>query len=254
MYYPPPITATKFYVRHRENYPETTIHDAIRRGFDEMGIEVVPYYWFEDIDKFEDLGPTVGIGGYIGDVVRGLLKLGCPIPENVDYPEQLQEYLGRKIWQGTIADVQRSIHPIFVKPVPHKLFTGFVWQNDAASRRHIVTQPDTVEVWLAEPVEFISEYRSFILHGEILDCRLYKGDWSAAPSKKVVEEATAKMVPHAPVAFCLDWGVTADGRTLLVEMNEAYSFGLYGLNPCWAAHMLSARWYQMTLKFGQTDK
>jgi hypothetical protein len=237
--------ATKFYVRHREGYPETEIQDFARRGFWLMGVELATFEWGDDIDNMTDLGPTVGIAGYIGDVRRALTKIGRPIPENVDYPEQLTEYLGRRIWSSTLSEVQRSIQPLFVKPMEHKAFTGFVWNNDAESRRRIVLQRDDTPVWIAEPVNFVAEYRSFIMHGEILDCRLYKGDWSKAPSRSVVEEAAAKMVPHGPAAFSLDWGVTDDGRTLLVEMNDSFSLGHYGLHPGYVAHMLSARWYEM---------
>jgi len=54
------------------------------------------------------------------------------------------------------------------------------------------------------------------------------------------------MGKKAPNAYCLDWGVLQDGRTVLVEMNEGYAFGHYGLNPISYARMLSARWFEMT--------
>jgi len=50
---------------------------------------------------------------------------------------------------------------------------------------------------------------------------------------------------QAPWAYCLDWGIDEKGRTLLVEMNDGYAMGHYGLNPALYARMLSARWYQM---------
>jgi len=236
--------ATKFYIRHREGYPEEP-QDSARRGFWMMGVELGSYEWIDDIDKITDLGPTVGIAGYIGDVHRALRTMGLPIPENVDYPKELTEYLGRNIRLGTLSEVTRSSARVFMKPVEHKSFTGFVWENDAVSRRKIILHPLDTPVWIADTVKIVSEYRSFILRGEILDCRLYLGDWSKAPSRSVVEVATAKMVPYAPVAFCLDWGVTEAGETILIEMNEGFSFGPYGLHPGHVAHMLSARWFQM---------
>lgn len=241
------IDATKFYIRHREGYPETEMQEYARRGFWTLGIETAPFTWIDDIDSLEDLGSTVGVAGYIGDVHRGLTKLGKSIPPNIDYPPSLHEFLGRKIWAGTLNEVRGSVSKLFVKPREHKLFTGFVWHPlDRDSRMRVVIQHDDCPVWIAEPVEFVSEYRSFILNQDIIDVRKYKGDWSKAPDRDIVERAV-KAMESPPHAYCLDWGVTSDGRTLLVEMNEGFAFGHYGLHPVSYARMLSARWMEMTI-------
>lgn len=239
------MIATKFYIRHREGYPETELGDYARRGFWTLGVETSRFEWVDDIDLIEDLGPTVGICGYIGDVHRGLKKLNKNIPANVDYPDALQDFFGRKIWRGTLWEVRSSISKLFVKPLEHKAFTGFVWNNDIESRRKIVTHSDDCIVWISEPVEFVSEHRSFILNDEIIDCRRYKGDWSKAPDKNILETATAAMAKYAPRAYILDWGVTSNNETILVEMNEGFSFGGYGLHPVDYAKMLSARWNEL---------
>lgn len=243
-----PIEATKFYIRHREGYPETVLGDYARRGLAECGIELGTFEWVDDIDGMSDLGPTVGVAGYIGDVHRALKVMGRPIPVNVDYPKWLMHTLHRNIRRGFLGEVRASLDPVFIKPVQHKEFTGMVWEGRAEDRRKIVTQPDDIEVWISDPVMFKAEFRSYILNDVVLDVRLYKGDWSLAPDRKVVEDAVATLAlqKQAPRAYCLDWGIDRHGRTLLVEMNEGYSMGHYGLNPALYARMLSARWYEMT--------
>lgn len=237
--------ATKFYIRTREDLPENEMFFYARRGFSLLGVETVPFTWGDDIVAMEDLGPTVGISGYIGDVRTGLRKLGRPIPAALDYPEPLKPFLGRRIWESSLGAVRSGIDTVFVKPHEQKLFTGFVWSNDIASRmRTFAFQSDT-PVWCAEVVDFVSEWRSFVLRQEVLDCRPYRGDWSVAPTKAVVTEAVAAMGPGAPAAYALDWGVTRDGRTLLIEQNDATALGHYGLNPVSYARMLSARWYEL---------
>ena len=241
------IEARKFYIRHREEYPETVLGDYSRRGFAECGVELDSFEWVDDIDNMCDLGPHVGVSGYIGDVHRALTRLGRPIPVNVDYPGPLRHTLGRTIRRGLLGEVRASNTPVFIKPVQHKEFTGMVWYNRAEDRRKIVTQPDDVEVWISDFVYFRAEFRSYILRDKVLDVRIYKGDWSLAPDRKVVEEAVELMalVKQAPLAYCLDWGVDEKGRTLLVEMNDSFAFGHYGLNPALYSRMLSARWYEM---------
>lgn len=239
------VEATKFYIRYREGQPETEMQYYAYLGFRTLGIETASFDWIDDINAMPDLGSTVGIAGYIGDVQRGLEQISKVIPPNIDYPEELQDFLGRKIWDSTLAEVRASTSPLFVKPLEHKAFTGFVWQADRASRMRIVTHSDECPVWVSEPVEFVAEYRAMSLYRQIVGCRLYKGDWSKVPDKDIVEAGQKAMGRKAPNAFCLDWGVTADGRTLLVEMNDGYSFGHYGLSPVSYARMLSARWFQM---------
>lgn len=241
------IKARKFYIRHREGYPETEMQDCARRGMWEQNVETAAFEWTDDIDNMADLGPEVGIAGYIGDIWRGLKKLGVPIPPNVDYPEKLTDFLGRKIWQGTLGEVRASTSPLFVKPVEQKLFTGFLWQgaSDFQSRRRVVTHPDETPCWISEPAQMVAEFRSMILYRRILDVRRYKGDWSKAPSRDIIEAAVRAMGRKAPHSYCLDWAVTDDGRTILVEMNEGYAFGHYGASHINYAKMLAARWWQL---------
>lgn len=104
---------------------------------------------------------------------------------------------------------------------------------------------DSTPVWTSAPINFVSEYRTFILHNQILDCRRYKGDWSKAPNKAVVESAVEMMAKVAPAAYCLDFGVTDIGQTLLVEANDGFAMGPYGLAPPHYACMIAARWRQM---------
>jgi hypothetical protein len=241
-----PIEATKFYVRHREDYPETEVLDYSRRGFWELNCEVKPYYWIDDLDGLTDLSPTVGVSGWIGDIHRALTLMGKKIPINVDYPEELKEFLGRNIRTGTLGEVRNHIARVFVKPQEQKAFQGFVWENDSLSRGRIVVHSDEVPVLIADPLVIKSEYRSFIMRDKVRDVRRYKGDYSLAPDKKVVEAAVKKMKGHSPVAYCLDWGITDDNKTVLVECNEGFSFGHYGMAPSMYARMLSARWHEMT--------
>lgn len=225
-------------------------------GFSKLGAEIVPFHWIDDIDSIEDLGPETMIVGYIGDVWRGLRKLGKTIPDSIDYPECLTRYLGRNIVQKTLGEVRQSDKRMFVKPVEHKLFTGFVWEGrkDALSRRRVVQLEDNTEVLTSQPLKMLSEYRAMILDGDILDVRRYKGDWSLAPHRPTVEHAVEDFEKAgSPAAYTLDFAVIesepdnspTDYSTVLVEANDGYAFGSYGLTPEAYASCLAARWKEM---------
>lgn len=240
-----PVEVKKFYIRYREGVPETEMNYAAQEGFCQLGVETAPFTWHADVDDImHDLAPDVGLSGYIGDVWKGLARLGKPTPPAFDYPSELQHLLGRRVQRTTLGQVRSSVMPIFIKPVEHKVFTGFVHRCDGESRMRVVTCPDKLEVWTSEVVEFVSEHRVFILRGEILDVRRYKGNWSTAPNREVVEHAV-RLWKTAPAAACLDVGVTSSGQTLLVEANDGFAFGNYGLTSTCYARMLSARWFEL---------
>lgn len=180
----------------------------------------------------------------IGSVKKAVIHLGFPELEEIDYPEDLEGYYGRKIWTDNLKSVYmgQDKWPIFVKPKRQKLFTGKFIQ----STRDVIGlgADESIECWCSEPVDFVSEWRCFVRYGEILDVRLYKGTWEILPNPGVIRSAI-KAYESAPNAYGIDFGVTSDGRTLVVEVNDAFSLGSYGLAPIKYAQLLATRWYQI---------
>lgn len=239
------MTVSKFYIRYREDAPESEPQAVAERGFRERGVETVPFYWGTDIDEATDLGPTVGVAGYLGDVWRALAKLGVPRPPSLDYPPELQDFLGRRIERMPLSEARKITNrKMFVKPVTQKLFTGFVCEGTFSDQRRMGPYEGDEDVWVSDSVNFVSEYRCFVLRGEILDARRYKGDWGKVVDRGVVEAAVGAWT-SCPVAYTLDFGVTEEGKTLLVEVNDGYAMGTYGLNPALYAQMLEARWEEL---------
>lgn len=239
------MTVAKFYVRYREDVPETEMQAVALHGFRQRGVETAPYFGFGDIQGLGDLGPDVGLTGYIGDVWEALDKARAPRPPSLDYPEELRPFLGREVRRSDLDTVRSITHRrIFVKPMKQKLFTGFVTTGEFADQIRLGTYDGSEEVWVSDPVGFVSEYRCFVLRGKVLDARHYKGDWGVAINRKTVE-AAVEAWSSAPVAYVLDFGATDDGRTLLVEVNDSFAMGSYGLRPELYAAMLEARWEEM---------
>jgi hypothetical protein len=62
----------------------------------------------------------------------------------------------------------------------------------------------------------------------------------------IVSEAIRHWGASAPAGYGVDFGVNADGKTLLVEVNEGYSLGCLGLSAVTYSHLLEARWSELT--------
>lgn len=213
-------------------------------GFRQLGWEIEKYRLVEQIPS--DDPEDVVVGG-IGNVRSHLKRLGCKTPEmEMDYPEELRPYLGRNIWEGSIEELVKdeSKWNVFIKPKAEtKKFTGKVVRS-LGDFTGLVDPAQPTPVWISEIVDFKAEWRCFVRYAEVLDARLYKGDWSACLDKSVVLQAVADF-KSAPAAYALDFGTDADGKTKLVEVNDGHSLGSYGLHPLKYAKFLAARWAQM---------
>lgn len=140
-----------------------------------------------------------------------------------------------------------EVAPVFIKPA-HKVkrFTGRVVStiDDLAPLSHI---GGNLELHCSEPVQWVSEYRVPVIHSKIQGYFWYDGDKGIAVDKAEVEEMVDKFT-MAPWAYCLDVGVLGTGETALVEMNDAFSIGMYeGMEKCYG-DLLTTRWKELTFK------
>ncbi len=81
-------------------------------------------------------------------------------------------------------------------------------------------------------------------YGELLAIKNYAGDPFIAPQKSFVYDAINKY-QSAPAGYSLDVAVLRDGRNIVVEINDGYSLGVYGINPVLYAKLLSARFSEL---------
>jgi hypothetical protein len=222
-------------------------------GFTKRGVWAESFVWSDlHAGKLELARDTAIVGGIL-TVRTALAQLGAPAPANIDYPAALLPLLLRRVERTTIREAHRRCvddrfdPPVFIKPVTgHKEFTGHVlavYRDRLLTAAWALAEPDT-EVWLSDVVAFVAEWRYFVHGREIVGVGHYHGDPLQAPDPAVVRAAVAAW-HDAPAAYVIDFGVLADGRTALVEVNDGFSFGCYGLNPYVHARMLEARWLEM---------
>ena len=239
----------KMEIPHNHNFASAMF------GFREMAAEIVPYHLIDDIyDDFkrEDIALD-----YIDQCNVLFNKFGVT-PHIPDYPDVLKPFLGRKIWKDTINSISRDENKwsagYFVKPaVRSKAFTG----KTISSIKDLMgcgNHAEDYEVLVSESLDIAAEWRCFITYDEIIDVRPYgmiidksrKGylyHYDAQVLNSMMESFVSW--EDRPMACSMDICVTKDGRTLLVEFNDAYSLGAYGLADIYYAKLISARWSQL---------
>lgn len=193
------------------------------------------------------------ISGDIDVMFHAMKKLGIEYSYN-DYPESLKPYLHRKVWEDELGNIRREIfaegylkNPIFIKPKDKlKRFTGFVLEtiDDLANCKGAGNQ---TKVWCSEPVVFIDEFRCYFKKGAkpVIGC--YKEDFNESNRIKVQQFLNSLILGREfPDAFALDLGILSTGEVTLVEMNDAFSLGLYkGCSPDFYTKCLIERWNEL---------
>lgn len=215
-------------------------------GFEFLGWEIQKYKSYKEIK--DDNPENIVVGG-IANVRGHLGSLGISFENHseIDYPESLNPFLKRRIWNTTINDLYRSPDNwnIFIKPKNEtKKFTGKIIK-EAKDFIGLLNHEEDTEIWCSEIVEFVTEWRCFIRYGVILDIRYYKGAWDSRIDLTTVKNAIDAFT-HAPAAYALDFAVDKQGNMFLVEVNDGHSLGTYGLGSISYVKFLSARWAEIT--------
>ena len=73
------------------------------------------------------------------------------------------------------------------------------------------------------------------------------------PDMSIAEQAIQAFSKEAPCAYALDLGITDDGRTLVVEVNDAYALGSYGAPAVPYVQMVIDRWVEIVGTLGATS-
>lgn len=156
-------------------------------------------------------------------------------------------FLQRKVEYGTFHDLRRLKQPVFVKPADplNKTFDAGIYANVRDIRASNGVAADA-PILVAEPVEWLAEYRCFILEGELVASSPYlsfgrpvwrsfnRGVENARESAHVrafCERLFLQSRIAYPPAFVVDVGLIEDRGWAVVEFNPVWCSGLLGADP-----------------------
>ncbi len=234
------------YVEVKRGFPVNTDMMCAIEGLEYLGWDIKTFTK-EDIlsNKYSLLytkSPFIGSIDSITEILRSINKLPSPI----DYPETNRHLLGRKLTFSTMSEVLHKFkndnEAVFIKPVKTKLFDGSVLKTES---RFSYFEPYLNEDVISSPlVEISSEWRAYIHKGKIMDCRCYSKDFRLAPDYQFIE-LNIKAYRKAPVAYTIDVAILENENNIVVEFNDFWSIGSYGLDSEKYAEMLVDRWFEI---------
>ena len=240
------MTVKKVYIQVGDDgMPMAPCGYALWEGARFLDLSPEAFRW-QDMPKLPLSRETL-VHGWVRTVQDALRQVGAQVPPPLDYPEELSPFLGREVRLTTLGEVHKTFieneSPLFIKPVAHKMFTGHTLErfSDLAETTNI--DPST-PIWASGVVNFASEYRCFVHAGSLIGVQRYCGDNWILPDKKVVIQMI-RAYQNRPIAYGLDVGVTAQGETLLVEVNDWHSLGNYALGSLPYTDATIDRWEEM---------
>lgn len=226
----------KVYIRQDKN---SSLYDQASIGFDLMGYEIIRFREFPENAMKEDL-----VIGWISDSHKFLNNINIKIPESIDYPEELRNYFSREIKR--IEAISEITFPLFIKPIEHKQFNGRVVKEF----KDLIGIRD-VPMYTSDIINIETEYAVYVTNDKIAGIKHYKGDPYISLNKRIVEECINNY-SNCPASYRIDFGVTDLNKTIVIEVNDGYTSGNYGLPDTVYAKFLLARWEEI-LNFGDKN-
>jgi protein-tyrosine phosphatase len=153
----------------------------------------------------------------------------------------------REVQFARFRDLSRLKRPMFVKPADPlgRCFDAGIYANPRDIRAPKAIDPET-RVLVADPVEWLAEFRCFICEGRVVASSPYisfgrpvwrawgQGGEKAVPSKDalaVCGRLLEMKSPALPPAFVVDVGLVEGRGWAIVEFNPAWCSGLLGAEP-----------------------
>ena len=127
-------------------------------GLRAMGYECI-FFRYEELIANNHIKEELIVGG-IGIIKRRLQDFGIECAE-INYPQVLNKYLGRRIWKSTINEIANTpkVWPVFIKSVEGKRLSSKII-NSIHDLVGCGCCDDNYEVLCSDPVNFIAGVES----------------------------------------------------------------------------------------------
>jgi hypothetical protein len=200
------------------------------------------YKIYDDIDLVPRNRETMVVG-WVEDTIKFFQDMNYNVPLDLTIPNVLhkEKFLKRNvIMVNTFDELKRITKPFFIKPQFVKAFDHGLILNT----HDLLKYKDNSNFIISDIVDFVTEYRCYIIDKKIVGCYNYLGDFRIYPNLNLVDDMINSFV-NQPLGYSIDVGVLHNGETCLIEVNDGWSLGNYGLEPKLYTRLLTERWVQI---------
>lgn len=166
----------------------------------------------------------------------GKTDVRVPMNSNRDFKEMTL---------GEAKFIAKSGKNLFIKPFDIKLFTGFVL--DQMTHTSIDSIPDETKVMTYDVFQskIKSEWRCYIGRDKVVDIRNYSGDMFTSPSEDYLNSVINSNKSKFPLAYTIDIGILESKENVVVEYNDMWAIGNYGIDNYEYFSLLKLRYFEV---------
>ena len=132
----------------------------------------------------------------------------------------------------------------FIKPVQNKLFTGMVFDKMTISSLKDLSENTNVILAYPFKSKILSEWRCYVHYNQIIDIRNYSGNIWIMPNKDYAE-SVIKSNRDFPDAYVMDIGILETNENVVIEFNDMWAIGSYGVPNDLYLRLLSDRYFEI---------
>lgn len=165
--------------------------------------------------------------------------------ENVRLPENSN----REYKTMTLGEAKKYVKStgssIFIKPFDIKLFTGFVLDQMVHMSISDIPEDSVVMAYDVFKSPIRSEYRCYVYRDKVINIRNYSGDIFCSPDEKYLESVVSLNKDKFPIAYTVDVGILENGENVVIEYNDMWAIGNYGIPNDLYLRLLKERYFEI---------
>lgn len=225
----------KVWIQSNKNEPLFDFAEDAYMGAKESHMEVKRFDW----EVMDHILPTDMVVGSVEATRAHFVQNGIQVPDPII--SRSEELYGPQMTIQDWIDLEEEHFPLFIKPADQtKAFTGFGAYDKATAE--FFMEGYEGRVICKELVEYFSEWRAYVQDEKILKICHYLGDPLQFPDPAIIKLALEEKRPEK--CYSIDFGITKE-KTYVIEMNDAWAIGNYGLAPYDYFQFLKKRWVQI---------
>lgn len=173
--------------------------------------------------------------GNVEFVIEYLKKYYNSEPKPINIPNELMnfEWTGRHIFNGTEKDI---IGLKFVKS--NEKIKHFTKVCDRAPEGNYQ---------ISDLIDIKSEWRAFVYKSELVGLQNYSGEFDIFPDVNKIRQMI-NAYKLQPIAFTLDIAITKKKETVVIEVHDFFSCGLYGFSEHKILPHMFSKWFYSFVK------
>ena len=176
---------------------------------------------------------------------------GIDAPLSNSYPKELSNFYDRKIEESTL---QKAVfkyeqnEDFFIKPKnDFKSFTGFVMSYNYYFISNLIKKfKPNYPIFISSLINIKSEHRVYVKNNDILETSYYYGeeiDLDMNIVKEVINILSS--VEDIPSAYTIDFAITENNKTVVLELNEGFSIDSYNISSENYFKIIKTRWDEL---------